>query len=294
MIHDKLRQKALVSGLSESTIENYGRSIARVALHFKCNPINIEDEQLESYLYELRKQYSSKSSFYFNHAVFALRYLFKLYGQSDRLSTLPQLKQSNKLPVVLNRSEVMRLLKSPKSLKTRVLLGLTYDSGMRLFEIRSLRISDVDDKRKMVHIRSGKYGRGRYVPISDDIIRGIDKYIKLTTPVEYLFNGRQRGQPMSTKTIQRLMKRAVKEARIDKPVTFHSLRHTYATHFLEDTGDLFSLKNNMGHSQIQSTLLYVHIVGTMPRSKPYSPLRQLFDMVRSSNAQHRKGHEVDL
>ncbi|MBA7492832.1 IS91 family transposase ISTha3 [subsurface metagenome] len=282
----------MLSGLSKSTIEYYGRAVAKVALHFKCNPVEIEDEKLESYLYELRKKHSSESPFYFNHAVFALRYLFKLYEQEHRLALLPHLKQSGKLPIVLNRVEVLQLLKAPKHLKSRVLLGLTYDSGLRLFEVQSLQVSDIDSKRKVVHVRSGKYGRGRYVPISDDILRGIDQYIKLVDPVDYLFNGQRIGQPMSTKTIQRLMKAAVIEAQIKKPVTFHSLRHTYATHFLEDTGDLFSLKRNMGHSQIKSTLLYVHVVGTMPRYKPYSPLRRLFDKARLSNVEGMQGHEV--
>ena len=279
--------------MSKSTIEYYGRAVAKVALDFNCNPLDVEDEKLETYLYELRKRYSSKSSFYFNHAVFALRYLFKLYGQEHRLGILPSLKQSSKLPIVLNRLEVLRLLKTPKKLKGRILLGLTYDSGMRLFEVRLVRISDIDSSRKVVHVRSGKYGRGRYIPISDDILRGIDRYVKTEGPVEYLFNGQGKGQPMSTKTIQRLMKAAVKVAGIIKPVTFHSLRHTYATHYLEDTGDLFSLKRNMGHSQLKSTLLYVHVVSTMPITKPYSPLRRLFDKARILNSQDKVSHEVE-
>lgn len=87
----------------------------------------------------------------------------------------------------------MRLLRVPKRQKDRVLLGLTYDTGMRLFEVQGLHIADVDYERSTVHVRSGKYGRGRYIFICDDILRGIEDYIKTDKPVEYLFDGRQKA-----------------------------------------------------------------------------------------------------
>ena len=203
--------------------------------------------------------------------------MFRLFGREDRAIALPQLKRSGKLPVVLNRQEVKRLLKVPKLLKHRVLLGLAYDAGLRLFEIANVQIADIDNERKVVHVQKGTGGKGRYVPISDHIICGVDTYVEAVKPKKYLFNGHRKGSQISKRGVQHLMREAVRNADIIKKATVHTLRHSYATHFLEDTGDLFSLKENLGHARIETTLIYVRIVGALPRSAPYSPLTGLFN-----------------
>ena len=122
-MYKKLEQKVVLAGLSESTLKNYGRSIAKVSLHFGVTPLELSDEAINEYLHELKTGQCPSES-YFKHTVYGLRYLFRLFGREDRAIALPQLKRSGKLPVVLNRQEVKRLLKSPKLLKHRVLLGL--------------------------------------------------------------------------------------------------------------------------------------------------------------------------
>lgn len=275
-MYQQLEQKVLLSGLSKLTLKSYARSIAHVSLFFNKIPLELSDQVINEYLLEIKTS-KNPSETYFKHAVYGLRYLFRLFGREDRAIALPPIARSNKLPIILNRQEVVQFLKTPKLLKHRVLLGLTYAAGLRLFEVAALRLSDIDRVRKTVFVEQGKNGKSRYVPIDDHIIRGLDTYITACHPKHYLFNGQQKGQPMSKRGIQHIMRQTLKFSGIQKPATLHTLRHTYATHFLEDTGDLFSLKENLGHARIDTTLIYVHIVGALPRSAAYSPMSGLFD-----------------
>ncbi len=275
-MYQKLEQKVLLSGLSSATLKSYGRSIAHISLFFNQVPLDLSDQVINEYLLEIKSQ-KNPSETYFKHAVYGLRYLFRLFGREDRAIALPQIARSHKLPVILNRKEVLHFLRTPKLLKHRVLLGLTYAAGLRLFEVAALRLSDIDSGRRTVFVEQGKNGKSRYVPIGENIIRGLDRYISACCPIHYLFNGQQKGEPMSNRGIQFIMRQTLKKSNIQKAVTLHSLRHSYATHFLEDTGDLFSLKENLGHARIDTTLVYVHIVGSLPRSAAHSPLTPLFE-----------------
>lgn len=281
-MYQKLEQKVLLSGLSKATLKSYGRSIAHVSLFFHKIPLELTDEVINEYLLEIKSS-KSPSETYFKHTVYGLRYLFRLFGREDRAISLPPIARSKKLPVILNRKEVVHLLKTPKLLKHRVLLGLTYAAGLRLFEVAAVRLADIDRVRKTVFVEEGKNGKSRYVPIEDNIIRGLDTYITACQPKHYLFNGQKKGEPMSKRGIQYIMRQTVKNSDIQKEVSLHTLRHSYATHFLEDTGDVFSLKENLGHAMIDTTLLYVHIVGALPRSGAYSPMSRLFEPAKNKS-----------
>lgn len=273
-MYKKLEQKVVLSGLSRATLKSYGRSIAHVSLFFDSTPLELSDEVINEYLAEIRSS-KNPSETYFKHTVYGLRYLFRLFGREDRAIALPQIERNKKLPVIPNRKEVLHLLRTPKLLKHRVLLGLTYAAGLRLFEVAALRISDIDHERRTVFVEQGKNGKSRYVPLEGNILRGTRAYLSACCPKHYLFNGQRKGDPMSKRGIQFIMRQTLKRSGIKKQVTLHSLRHAYATHFLEDTGDLFSLKENLGHARLDTTLIYVHIVGNLPRHGAYSPLQKV-------------------
>lgn len=278
-MYQKLQQKVILSGLSQATLKSYGRSIAHIALFFNQLPLELSDEVINEYLAEIRSS-KNPSETYFKHAVYGLRYLFRLFGREDRAIALPQIARSKKLPVILNRKEVLHLLATPKLLKHRVILGLTYAAGLRLFEVAALRISDLDFERQTLFVEQGKNGKSRYVPIDDNIIRGIKTYFDACCPKHFLFNGQRKGEPMSKRGIQFILKQTLRNSTIQKNISMHTLRHSYATHFLEDTGDLFSLKENLGHARLDTTLHYVHIVGNLPRYGAYSPMTRLFDKAK--------------
>jgi site-specific recombinase XerD len=280
-MYQKLEQKVILSGTSQATLKSYGRSIAHLSLFFNTIPLKLSDEVINEYLAEIRSS-KNPSETYFKHAVYGLRYLFRLFGREDRAIALPQIQRSKKLPVILNRKEVFEFLKTPRLLKHRILLGLTYAAGLRLFEVAALRISDIDFERKTVFVEQGKNGKSRYIPLEENILRGIKTYCSACCPKYYLFNGQQKGEPMSKRGIQFIMRQTLKKSSIQKAITLHSLRHAYATHFLEDTGDLFSLKENLGHARLETTLIYVHIVGSLPRHDAYSPLKKVMSLTRKS------------
>ena len=208
-----------------------------------------------------------------------------MLGMKDKRVELPEIKHEKKLPVIVSREEMRRLLKAPKLLKHRVLLGLLYGCGLRCFEVRSLKIADLDFDRKLAHVRNGKGKKDRYVPLSDLLIRGLKSYIEAEQPQSWLFNGKEQeitgraggdfDSRYSQRGVQWAVQQAVKEAGILKDVSVHTLRHTYATHLLEEGLDIMTIKDLLGHECIDTTMIYLHVAQS-GRVKPFSPLDRLY------------------
>ena len=275
-LHKRLEKKIIVSGKSLSTLNNYMRCIAHVALHFNCLPSDLDIEQIEEYLLSVKKKNTGSSESFFKHTVYGLRFLFRTEGRDDRAIRLPSIKRDNKLPVVLSRSEMKALLIIPVLLKHRVLIGILYGCGLRCHEARSLLIKDVDFERNMIHIRQSKGRKDRYVPIGLNLSRGLKKYLEAEHPHKWLFNGKDHNEGFSQKGVQWVVREATKKAGIQKQVTVHTLRHTYATHLLEDGLDIVSIKELLGHAHIETTMIYLH-VAKAGRQAPFSPLDRLYE-----------------
>ncbi|MES2778228.1 MAG: tyrosine-type recombinase/integrase [Bacteroidota bacterium] len=174
-MYRRLRRRMKTSGRSESSLNNYSRYLAQMALHFSCLPTELEDDQIEDYLYLLQQQHNTPSESYFKHTGFGLRFYFRLEGRDDKRVALPAIAKQEKLPVVLSRENVTLLLKTPTLLKHRILIALLYDCGLRCLEVRSLQINDVDLNRRMIHVRQGKGKKDRYVPMGKVLADGIKK-----------------------------------------------------------------------------------------------------------------------
>lgn len=191
---------------------------------------------------------------------------------------LPSIERPKKLPVVLNQREIKQLLKTPKLLKHRLVLSMLYGCGLRNFELRNLQRRDLDFDRKMLHVRQGKGRKDRYVPLSEMQIRGLKKYIAAENPAIWCFTGNDRegkAVPLSAQGVQWIVKEARKHSGIPKEITAHILRHSYATHLLEMGLDIMSVKDLLGHADIQTTLIYLHVAQS-GRQKPFSPLDRLY------------------
>lgn len=274
-MYQKLEQKVVLGGLSNSTLLNYGRCIAKISLHFKTPAVELEEEQINGYLqFLLTGNQPSKS--YFKHTVYGLRMLYRIHDLEDRIIKLPSLKRQNKLPVVLSIKECKLLFRSARILKHRVLLSLIYSAGLRSKEVRNLKISDIDSDRMMIHIRQTKYNKDRYVPLSPLMLKGLRKYFSAYNPKVYLFNGSQLGSPLSARGIQWAMKESVKRTNITKQVTVHSLRHSYATHLLEMGMDIDTLSKLLGHAHLTTTLIYLH-VARLKSSDKFSPFDAIYN-----------------
>jgi site-specific recombinase XerD len=192
---------------------------------------------------------------------------------------LPSIERPHKLPVVLSPSEIRLLLKTPKLLKHRLVLALLYGCGLRCFELRNLHVKDLDFDRAMLHIRQGKGRKDRYVPLAGMLVRGLQTYIAAERPSLWCFTGNDReGKTvcLSTQGVRWIVREARKHSGIQKEVTTHSLRHSYATHLLEQGLDIISIKELLGHADIQTTLVYLH-VAQLGRQRPFSPLDRLYN-----------------
>ena len=271
----KLAQQVSLRGQSQSTLQNYIRRIALFVLHFERLPENIDEEEINEYLAALARDPKSPSRSSFKHMVYGLRYYYRLLGMNKRAIALPSLKRDTKLPVILNRQELKELFRTPKLLKQRIVLSLIYSAGLRGQEVINLKISDIDFERQTIHIRQSKYKKDRIVPLSMLMAKGLRKYLNAENPHIWLFNGKQPGSKYSNRGLSWVMRENLKKTSISKEVNLHSLRHTYATHLLEEGLNIVTLKNLLGHAEITTTMIYLH-VAQCKHIKPHSPLDSLY------------------
>jgi len=178
---------------------------------------------------------------------------------SRHLNPPPSMSRAPKLPVILSSQEMKKLLEAPNQIAYKVMFGLIYDTGLRIAELVNLRINQVDLDRGQLHVVQSKNKKDRYLTTSSLGIRGIHKHLTLNNPTDYLFeNPTRKGMPISKTLIRRKLKDALQTAKIDKQVYVHTLRHTFATHQLEAGQDIMTLKDMLGHSHINTTLMYLH------------------------------------
>ena len=273
-LYEDLERSINVSGKSKSTLTNYGRQLAHLALHYNQLPIELDSEQVLDYLH-LVKANGSPSATFFKFTVYGMRLACKLRGLPYQQFSLPSIERSDKLPSVLNASEVKALIKSCTLLKHRLLLSLCYGCGLRCGEVRNLRIGDVDTERKMLHVRQGKGGKDRVLPLGDMLCRGIQSYLMAERPQTFLFTGNN-GDALSQRGTQWIMSQALKKTGIVKQdVSLHTLRHTYATHLLEQGVNILSIKELLGHAHIDTTMIYLHLATPM-LTLAFSPMDTLY------------------
>jgi site-specific recombinase XerD len=275
----KLDQQVALRDQSKSTLQNYGRRIALFVIHFNDLPENIDDDQINEYLAALARDPKSPSRSSFKHMVYGLRYYFRLMGMNKRAIALPSLKQDTKLPVILNRDELRELFKAPRLLKQRIALTLIYSAGLRGQELINLKIGDVDFERKTIHIRQSKYKKDRIVPLADYMVHGLKKYLGAENPHIWLFNGRDISGQYSVRGLSWIMREALKKTTIQKQVNLHSLRHSYATHLLEEGVNIVTLQKLLGHADISTTMLYLH-TAQCKTIEAHSPLDTLYHELR--------------
>jgi site-specific recombinase XerD len=188
---------------------------------------------------------------------------------------LPSIKRVKDLPTVLSREECRRLFHTPKLLKHRILLCLSYSAGLRISELVRLKLEDIDFDRMQIHIRRSKYNKDRYVPLSIYMAQGLKKYYQACQPKIWVLNAKHLGSPLSKRAGQWVVSTYSKQAQISKKVSLHTLRHSYATHLLEDGLDLYSIQKLLGHEHISTTLTYLHVAKTLSK-RAHSPFDTLY------------------
>jgi integrase/recombinase XerD len=277
----RFERNIAVLGRSPRTFAGYSRHVAAMALHFNCLPTELDPEQVQDYLFLLQKRSKTPSQTYFKHTVYGLRFLLKTEGLPYDFLKLPSIPKVEKLPVILSRQEILLMLQTASLLKHRLLIGLLYGCGLRCIEVRNLELKHLDFDRKTLHIVQSKGNKDRIVPLSEHLIRGIKKFIQIEHPHRYLFEGtgskdtRDFDGRYSQRGIQWVVKSISKQAGILKEVHPHMLRHSYATHLLEDGNSILIVQKLLGHASIDSTMIYLHVC-QLDNQLPQSPLDKVF------------------
>jgi len=283
----KMEQQVTLRGQSMSTLQNYIRRIALFVIHFEKLPEQIDPEEINEYLAALARDPKSPSRSSFKHMVYGLRYYYRLLGMNKNAIALPSLKKETKLPVILNEQELKELFKAPKLLKQQIVLALIYSAGLRGQEVVNLKISDIDFQRMTIHIRQSKYKKDRIIPLGIYMAMGLKKYLNAENPHIWLFNGKEPDGRYSVRGLSWVMRETLKKTSITKEVSLHSLRHSYATHLLEQGLNIVTLKDLLGHADITTTMLYLH-VAQCPLIKAHSPLDTLYGFPKDEDEDEGK------
>lgn len=243
---------------SPRTIEIYVAHVARFAQHFGKSPELLGPDEMRAFQLHLIEKKVSWSQF--NQAVCALRFFYgKTLGRTELVPMLPFGRRPKKLPCVLSPEEVAQVLEAARPGRERTLFTTTYACGLRLMEAVSLEVTDIDSARMVVHVRQGKGQKDRLVPLSPKLLAELRAYWRMARPARWLFGNAQQDGPVHPGTVQRQMRRAVKKAGLRKAASMHSLRHSYATHMLEAGVDVMTLQKILGHRQLSTTALYLHL-----------------------------------
>lgn len=200
------------------------------------------------------------SGSYQNQLINAVKLFFeRMEHRSMEIESIQRPFRERKLPNVLSKEEVKQLLSSLRNQKHRMMLVTIYACGLRCGELLNLRLTDVDSKRNFLIIRQAKGKKDRYVPITVKLIEELREYFKMYKPKTWLFEGQRIGEPYSARSLQLVLKEALLQARIKKPVTLHWLRHSFATHLLESGTDIRYIQSLLGHNSPKTTMIYTHV-----------------------------------
>lgn len=245
---------------SESTIKTYSEALKTFLQFFSEKPLEQIDNQDIVHFNNAYILKNKLSAAYQNQVVNAIKLFFKTIAhKAIDVSLVHRPRREHTLPNVLSKVEVKMILEALTNIKHKSMLSLIYSCGLRRSELLNLRPIDIDSKRKLVIIRQAKGKKDRMVPLSDKILIMLRDYFKIYKPEKWLFEGQHSGTPYSEKSLESVLKQALTKAKINKPVTLHWLRHSYATHLLEAGTDLRYIQELLGHKSSKTTEIYTHV-----------------------------------
>ena len=262
-----------VRNLSPATQQSYLSAVSRLSKYFGRSPDRLGVDEVHAFQVHLVATGISWPAL--NQIVSALRFF---YGVTLGRTTLPRriayAREPQKLPVVLSADEVVRFLEAIPSVKSRTALTTVYAAGLRVSEVVRLAVADIDSERMVIRVEQGKGGRDRYVMLSPRLLEILRVYWRIVRPDHWLFPGRDRNRPLDQQVLHTACKYARLAAGLTKPVTVHTLWHSFATHLLENGTDVRIIQVLLGHANLQSTVRYTR-VATRTISATPSPLDRL-------------------
>jgi len=257
-LREQMIQQMQLKGYSQRTINTYILCIRLLSRYYGLSPDLITTDQIRSYIeYCLIERKLSKA--WLNQIISALKILYVeiLKREWNRLD-IPRPRREKKLPFILSREEVKKILNAHTNIKHRALLMIIYSSGLRLSEARHLKISDIDSSRMLIHIEQAKGYKDRYTILSPVSLQLLRVYWKTYKPKYWLFENKD-GKPVPETTIQKILKNALEKTGIRKKASIHTLRHSFATHMLEQGVSLPIIQQLLGHNSLKTTSGYLHV-----------------------------------
>jgi len=244
---------------SANTQESYLRAVFGLARYYHKSPDKINASQLKNYVLFLTNERNLRWST-INTITAGLRFFYtETLGRKDMALSIPPRKTPRHLPEILSKSELLLLFSSVKNHKHRAILITAYACGLRIGEVASLKVNNIDSSRMMVRIEHGKGDKDRYSIVSPRLLAELRSYWRVYRPKLWLFPNEKTKEKLTRATPHLIFKAAKKKAAIKKNVTFHSLRHSFASHLLEAGVDIRTIQILLGHSSITSTARYLHV-----------------------------------
>ena len=253
-----IKKILIVGGYSNSTVKTYIACLTYFKKYFyKIEIDQLTKDDIIEYLFYLIKNNYSKSTQ--NQHINAIKFYFeKCLGKKREYYLIERPRKEKKLPTVLSKNEIQLLFGNTHNLKHLTILAVIYSCGLRISELINISLNDIDNNRMIIHIRKGKGNKDRQVQLTNQVLELLRMYYKKYLPVNYLIVG-QNGGKYSTTSIQKIIKKSALKARIYKKVTPHTLRHSFATHLLENGTDIRFIQKILGHSDIKTTQIYTHV-----------------------------------
>jgi site-specific recombinase XerD len=272
-LHQRMIDDMTARRFSEATRRDYARRVRNFEAFLGRSPETATCEDLRDYQLHVAEQKIGAATV--NSAVSALRFFFNVtLERPDLVRHLTTVQEPRKAPVVLNQEEVVRFLEAAPGIKYKAAFGVAYGAGLRVSEVAALKVSDIDSQRMTLRVEQGKGRKDRYVMLSPQLLEWLRQWWKAAHPRGWLFPGQDPINPMSTRQLVRTVHAAAKAAGITKRVTPHTLRHSFATHLLEQGVDIRVIQVLLGHAKLETTALYTRVaVNTIREVK--SPLERL-------------------
>lgn len=258
-IIERYEKQLTIENYASQTIKSYLSALKLFLEYISKLEINqITEKEIQNYLFYCKdkKTYSFSAM---KQVIASIRYLYiKVLHKPVPESLFIKLKKPTTLPTVLSAKDISKIIFVTKNIKHKTMLLLIYSGGLRLGELLNLKIGDIDSESMKIHVKQGKGKKDRYIMLSKNALNLLRKYYKVYKPKEYIIEG-QKGGKYSPKSVQSVFKAAIKKAGIKKKATVHTLRHSFATHLLDDGTDIRYIQELLGHKKLETTQIYTHV-----------------------------------
>lgn len=257
-LQKKMENFMIANGYSEKSVKIYTSCVRTFAYHFMKSPLIISKEQIFDFFLYLRSQKRSDSTIHIYYE--ALKFFYSMVDMKDRMPYIRIGRVVNKIPYVPSQIDVIKLINSCNSLKFKTIFMLIYSAGLRISEAAKLKLSDIDFEKKVIYIRNSKNKKSRYTILADSLVKTLRMYLEVYKPLDYIFYKKADiSDHISLSHIQKTFSNLVLKAGMNEDIHIHTLRHCFATHLLENGTSLFYIMNLLGHSNIQTTMIYLHM-----------------------------------